>query len=70
MVEQSTPEKIPDPEGSGGGDDVAPPSGSEEAAATAIIPVDGEAEKKLVQTLDWRLIPIIMCLYLFSFLDR
>jgi hypothetical protein len=32
--------------------------------------IDVEKEKALVRKIDWHLIPIIMVLYLFSFLDR
>lgn len=31
---------------------------------------DFEAEKKLLRKVDWHLIPLIMALYLVSFLDR
>lgn len=32
--------------------------------------IDHEAERALVRKLDWNIIPLIMVLYLFSFLDR
>lgn len=32
--------------------------------------VDPQAEKRLVRKLDFHIIPIVMLLYLFSFLDR
>jgi hypothetical protein len=32
--------------------------------------IDHEAERALVRKLDWNVIPLIMVLYLFSFLDR
>ncbi len=32
--------------------------------------IDLEAEKKLVRKLDWHIVPMVMLLYLFSFLDR
>ena len=32
--------------------------------------IDPQAEKRLVRKLDFHIIPIVMLLYLFSFLDR
>lgn len=32
--------------------------------------IDHHAEKKLVRKLDWCIIPVVMLLYLLSFLDR
>lgn len=34
------------------------------------VEIDHAAEKKLVRKLDLKIIPIVMLLYLFSFLDR
>lgn len=34
------------------------------------VEIDHTAEKKLVRKLDLKIIPIVMLLYLFSFLDR
>ncbi|KAJ2901406.1 putative major facilitator superfamily transporter [Zalerion maritima] len=64
MSTEKTPAKVPGPTGSG--PDLAQ-SGSDDGITVA---VDGADEKKMVRTLDWRLIPTVMCLYLFSFLDR
>lgn len=41
-----------------------------DSAVGAILDSDGVAEKRLVRRLDYHLIPLIMLLYLFSFLDR
>lgn len=38
--------------------------------ATRGVEIDHAAEKKLVRKLDLNIIPIVMLLYLFSFLDR
>ena len=35
-----------------------------------LVEIDHAAEKKLIRKLDWHIIPIVMLLYLFSFLDR
>lgn len=44
--------------------------GSLHRAAREGIEIDHAAEKKLVRKLDLNIIPIVMLLYLFSFLDR
>lgn len=46
----------------------SPVAGSENADMTPEI--DVAKERALVRKIDWHLIPIIMVLYLFSFLDR
>lgn len=42
----------------------------EHVDTAASIVIDHEAERKLVRKLDWFIIPVVMALYLFSFLDR
>lgn len=43
---------------------------AEEHNVGTIVEIDPVAEKKLVRRLDTHLIPTVMLLYLFSFLDR
>lgn len=46
---------------------LSPGASTEEAASSEIDPV---AEQKLIRKLDRHIIPIVMLLYVFSFLDR
>lgn len=44
--------------------------GSPHGAIREVVEIDHAAEQRLVRKLDLNIIPIVMLLYLFSFLDR